>query len=155
MIKYVKGNLFQADTDIIAHQVNCMGVWGAGVAKQMKAQYPLAYEKYVDIVKRTLGIYLLGNCQIVRIAESSIKPNTIANIFGQYNYGRDKRYTDYTAIERGLERFHASAGITNKSIAIPYKIGCGLGGGEWEKVKLLIEEIFSDEVVLKIYRLED
>lgn len=155
MIEYVKGNLFEADTDIIAHQVNCLGVWGAGVARQMKARYPLAYEKYVDFVKGTLGIFLLGNSQKVSIAESSVKPNTIVNIFGQYDYGHNKRYTDYTAIERGLERLHDYAKMTNKTVAIPYKIGCGLGGGQWEKVKSLIEKYFSDDVVIKIYQLED
>lgn len=153
MIEYVKGDLFKADTDIIAHQVNCMGVWGAGVAKQMKVRYPLAYEKYLSMTKM-LGISLLGQAHIVRIADMNVKPNTIVNIYGQYNYGVDKRQTDYTAIKRGLERLHSYAKSTNKTIAIPYKIGCGLGGGEWKEVKSLIEEIFSDEVVLKIYRLE-
>lgn len=30
------GNLLDAKTDVIAHQVNCQGVMGAGIALQIK-----------------------------------------------------------------------------------------------------------------------
>ena len=32
--------------------------------------------------------------------------------------------------------------------AIPYKIGCGLGGGSWKTVKAMITEIFSDLIAV-------
>ena len=32
-IKHITGNVLDSDAPIIAHQVNCMGVMGAGVAK--------------------------------------------------------------------------------------------------------------------------
>ena len=36
MIKERKGNLLQADAPMIAHQVNCQGVMGAGIARQIR-----------------------------------------------------------------------------------------------------------------------
>lgn len=40
MIKHVKADIFTTDCDIIVHQVNCYGVMGAGIAKQVKERYP-------------------------------------------------------------------------------------------------------------------
>lgn len=36
MIKIIQGDLLEAKENIIAHQVNCKGVMGSGVAKQIK-----------------------------------------------------------------------------------------------------------------------
>ncbi len=35
MVKIVKGNILNATEDIICQQVNCMGIMGAGLAKQI------------------------------------------------------------------------------------------------------------------------
>ena len=35
-IIYKTGNILDAQTDVIAHQVNCQGVMGAGLAKQIR-----------------------------------------------------------------------------------------------------------------------
>ena len=46
MIKVVYGDLMQATEDIIVHQVNCKGVMGSGVAKQIKANFPEVFNEY-------------------------------------------------------------------------------------------------------------
>lgn len=48
MIKERKGNLLQADTPMIAHQVNCQGVMGAGIARQIRKDFLTAgqYREY-------------------------------------------------------------------------------------------------------------
>ena len=33
---YVKGNLLESPVQIIAHQVNCLGIMGGGIALQIK-----------------------------------------------------------------------------------------------------------------------
>lgn len=40
----IEGNLFDGKADVIMHQCNCMCVWGAGFALQMKEVFPEAYE---------------------------------------------------------------------------------------------------------------
>jgi O-acetyl-ADP-ribose deacetylase (regulator of RNase III) len=42
----VDGDLLDQKTDVIAHQVNCLGVMGAGVALQIKNKWPEVYEGY-------------------------------------------------------------------------------------------------------------
>jgi hypothetical protein len=40
-----------------------------------------------------------------------------------------------------------------RSTAIPYKIGCGLAGGDWEVVKGIIVEVFKPtELFVEIWR---
>ena len=48
MIYEIKGDLLNADEVFIAHQVNCKGVMGAGVARQIKNKLltPIEFEKY-------------------------------------------------------------------------------------------------------------
>ena len=40
------------------------------------------------------------------------------------------------------------------TIAFPYKIGCGLGGANWEIIEKMIDVVFKDYGVF-IYKLED
>ena len=52
MIKHVKADIFTTDCDIIVHQVNCYGVMGAGIAKQVKERYPDVYDIYKSLCNR-------------------------------------------------------------------------------------------------------
>ena len=61
--------------------------------------------------------------------------------------------TDYKMMKEGLEEVKRYAKTFNLKIAIPYKIGCGIAKGDWEKVYKIIEEVFSDYEVT-LYRLE-
>ena len=40
------GNLLDTELTFIVHQVNCQGVMGAGVARQIKEKFPKAWENY-------------------------------------------------------------------------------------------------------------
>jgi len=147
MIKMVDDNILQATEDIIAHQVNSMGVMGSGIAKQIKEKYPEVFDQYRKFFINN-KFTALGKCQIVKTEDNKY----IANLFGQYNYGRDKQYTDYKALEEALFSLKVSAKDHKKSVAIPFNIGCGLAGGSWEVVYKIIEEVFQDYDVT-LYRL--
>ena len=75
----------------------------------------------------------------------------VANMFGQYEYGRDKTYiyTNYTALRTCLTELAEFASSTKRIIALPYKIGCDRGGGDWSGVVFpMIEKILADCDVL-------
>ncbi|MEL3959498.1 macro domain-containing protein [Caldifermentibacillus hisashii] len=162
MIKIVTGSILNARENIIGHQVNCQGVMGAGLALQIKKKYPNVYESYVKLVNQTKEKYkqgclqtdsLLSACQFVDTHDGK----TIANIFGQYGYGRGKTQTDYEALRKGL--YSIKEVVTNpysllyqKTVALPYGIGCGLAGGKWNIVYNIIDEVFEDYEVT-LYRL--
>ena len=122
---------------------------GAGLAKQIRNKYPEVYESYIKYCKGSGSQPLLGCVQTVICHDNKI----IANLFGQYNYGRNKQqYTDYDALKESLEGILSLARLFDDSIAIPYGIGCGLAGGDWNTVYEMIEDVFKDYEVT-IYKL--
>ena len=140
MIKHIKCDIFESGADVICHQVNCQGVMGSGVAKQVREKYPWVYAEYKEACSSDNACHdLLGWAQCVYINEYQ----KIANIFAQENFGYDgKCYTDYEALKYGLE--DVRDWHINKTIAIPYLMGCHRGGGDWNVVYEMVEEVFAD-----------
>lgn len=52
--------------------------------------------------------------------------------------------TDYLNMEIALTDIKAKARERNRSIAIPYGIGCGIANGDWNEVYKIIEKVFDD-----------
>lgn len=148
MINYKVGNILYCTEDIICQQVNHQGVMRAGLANQIANKYPDIVKGYRRFCK-TYPFEKIKDCGLVNFFEGD---KLIANIFGQEYYGRDERYTDYEALTSGLETVWRVAVYDLLSIAIPYKIGCGLGGGDWNIVEGIIRNCFFDYEVT-IYKL--
>lgn len=159
MIRLVHGDLLNATEDILAHQVNCKGVMGAGVARQIKEKWPDIFTDYVvycSAHKRNARD-LLGNIWVSHTFDQSGMPIEICHLFGQDGYSGGGRNTDYGALEKSLLKLKRYAENRNGSIALPYCIGCGLGGGDWNGVVYpMIERIFGEsDVLVTIYRKEE
>lgn len=137
----VNGNLLDAKENIIMHQVNCQGVMGSGVAKQIKEKYPSVYAAYSSWCKEHNNNphFLLGSMLPVATGEDG---KIVLNLFAQEKYGRDKCYTDYGALRRCLQRVNFA--YHGCSLALPYGMSCGLGGGDWRIVAKIIEEELKD-----------
>lgn len=149
------GDVLETPIEIIAHQVNCLGTMGAGVAKQIKDKYPKVYHWYRAYCYRRNIEPILGTGQIVVQAD-----HTFFNIFGQYGYGTSKRQTDYKAFKSGFKdaiakyRFYTNDCESKLEIAIPYHIGCGLAGGEWKMISKILEQLEKEEnVIFYAYKL--
>ena len=118
----------------------------------IKIYYQKKTVTYADLINWTKEEYkrgyskkesLLGSIQFVNCSDGKI----IANLFGQEGYGRDKQYTDYDALRKSLEGLYESVTWSNnilkgKTIAIPYNLGCGLAGGDWNIVYEMIKQVF-------------
>jgi len=137
MIKHIKCDIFESGADIICHQVNCQGVMGSGIAKQVREKYPWVYAEYKSFCNEIA--FPLGAVQTVYINEIQ----AIANLFAQENYGYDgKCYTDYNSLKICLSCVRDL--YNDKTIAIPYLMGSHRGGGDWNIVYKMIEEVFTD-----------
>ncbi len=144
MIKHIKCDIFESGADIICHQVNCQGVMGSGIAKQVREKFPEVYKEYKEFCdsEKAQGKTPLGRWQAVRI-DPLYMNKYIINIFAQENYGYDGQcYTDYEALRGCLNEIKRTA--PNTTIAIPYLMGCHRGGGDWNIVYKMIEEVFTD-----------
>ena len=135
-IKIIENDLLKVDVDVIAHQVNCKGVMGAGLARQVREQFPAVYEAYRRACNNVAkSSDLLGKIQIKQ---------GIVNLFAQDGYGTDRRYTDYKALATCLNKL--ALYMTEhkmKTLALPYGLGCGLAGGDWKVVHEIIRDIFT------------
>ena len=136
-MKVIKGNILNQKKGIILHQVNCKGVMGAGIAKQIRSLYPQHYIDYINSQQK------LGNIVISHVSPSL----TIIGLFAQDGYGRHKQYTDYNALEQCLIKV---AQLNEQHIFAPYKIGCGLGGGDWEIVQQLFKKHLPQTTFVKL-----
>ena len=76
----------------------------------------------------------------------------IFNLFGQINYGYDgQRYTSYAHLAIALDRcFSEMCEIGETEIAIPYKMGCDRGGGDWEVVESILKDL-SEKYNIDVY----
>lgn len=153
-INWRNGDLLNSDCEYICHQVNCQGVMGSGIAKQIKEKWPDVYEVYKSWhayhFNRGGVKNLLGQIQIVPIGE-----NAVINMFSQEFFGRDSRqYTSYDAFWHCLEEIKTSI-PKYSSIAFPYGIGCGLGGANWKVIEIMISVALGDYYDVYIYRLEE
>ncbi|MGG4362819.1 macro domain-containing protein [Bacillus subtilis] len=147
MIVYKTGDILMATEDIICQQVNCKGVMGAGLAKQIRKKYPKCFEDYSLYVENRGydADVLLGGVHYYRDKSGKV----IANLFGQNGFGREKQQTDYTSLRRAFHNVKNKVTCMDdqdggKSVAIPYGIGCGLAGGNWDVVQEIIDEVFAD-----------
>ena len=151
MIKHIKCDIFESGADIICHQVNCQGVMGSGIAKQVREKFPWVYgqykkmcEEYKDNPKMLLGItYPVKTWDIYHTSFGGI-----VNLFAQENFGYDgKCYTDYSALRECLDELKCRVSdgtLKGAKIAFPYLMGCHRGGGDWNIVYKMIEEVFAD-----------
>lgn len=148
MIKYVKGDLFQAPEDIIAHGCNCRNGFGSGVAAGMAKKYPKAKDSFHE--KYESDGWQLGDVQFVRLIDKDHQ--FVANCATQFSYlPRNVCHVNYQAVGTCMEKVKQFARARGLSIAIP-KIGAGLAGGDWATIEKVLEEVFSDYDVT-IYQL--
>lgn len=136
------GDILNSGADIICHQVNCLGVMGAGLAAQIKRANPQLFKKYHDTCIRSTATSLIATTLFLPVDHVDSR-QVIANCFAQEGYGRGACQTQYDALEACLKRVRSTAAVGNLSVAIPYGMGCGLAGGDWSRVSDIIDRVFA------------
>lgn len=145
MIKYIKGDLFTTEADIIGHGVNCVGGFASGVAAGIAHNHPKARIAYLN--KHKTSKWKLGDVQFVRSQDK-----WIANLTTQQEYlPRGICHVDYKAVELVMKELKYFAVENNMTVAIP-KIGSGLAGGDWNIIESIINEVFDNVEILVYYR---
>jgi hypothetical protein len=135
-MKIVNDNILNVKKGYILHQCNCVTLDCIGLAKSLELYFPdnLPYKNRKKFgTKNDPGtVYISG------------ADPYIVNIFGQYLPGkptitetkkvREKYFED--ALDAFVDFLDGTEEIV--LIAIPYKIGCGLAGGNWNNYLDLI-----------------
>ncbi len=145
MITYLTHDLTKTTRGVVAHGCNCQGVMGSGVAKAIRATWPIAYERYKSVADgyKQAKQSPLGLACIVNVGDDDAPINSlfVSNMFTQEFYGGDgRRYADPAAIETALRATLVFCNGADLPLYMP-KIGCGLGGLSWttEVMPIVIE----------------
>lgn len=139
--KFMLGDLLDVQEGIIVHQVNCRRRMASGIARQIRDKYPKHYEDYMNTDPE------LGNVCISHVGDRLY----VAGTFSQDGYGYTKEitYTDYNALFAALETVNTYSVKTGLQVYLPYKIGCGLGNGDWDTVLYIIKRTIPDAIIVK------
>ena len=144
-MNFVDKDILTVSTGIICHQVNTKGIMGAGLALAVKTKYPGAYYHYKTSRLR------LGRVLLSRVDNRL----WIAHLIAQESFGPGVQ-TDYDAFRSSIRHLHQVQTHLHKvqdkelrdlGVYLPYKIGCGLAGGDWDTVLAIIEEELPDATI--------
>ncbi len=132
------GNLLDVTSGHIVHGCNAQGVMGSGVALAVKKKYIDVYEDYRKRHEKS-GLEL-GAAYPVTIRENEL---VLWNAITQNLFGLGVRQVSYDAIQTCFAHINDMVGQYEAyfpaEIHIP-AIGAGLGGGNWEIIREIIEQ---------------
>lgn len=158
MIIETKGDILErpAPWSVILHQVNCFGI-AAGLAKQIRGAFPGWYAEYRNHCDQTVRKEdLLGTIHSYEANAELI----ICSAFAQFGISKTDVATDYGAWDKILRRLEIQIVAKNLkdrlnwTLHVPYGIGCGLGGGDWKRMRDMFEFYFGhSDAKLFIHRL--
>ena len=146
-MKIIKQDILKIKKGIICHQVNAQSVMGAGLATKIKSKWPDAYNIYM--VAYESGIINLGGTQMAKVGDDLF----VFNLVAQDKYGTKGCFTNYKALRVALKevaKFRKEDLLEPLPVYIPYKMGCGLAGGDWNIVSKIIQQKIPDAIICKI-----
>lgn len=138
--------LEQKDVTHILHQANLYHVFGSGIARQIRERFPKAFE--ADRKTHHGDLAKLGTFSSAKVSRSK----WVINLYSQRGISSTERTTDYSAMTRGLDAVRdylvrTEWPVKPIKLGIPYKLGCGLAGGDWAVVRALIYYSFESTYV--------
>ena len=147
MIHEIDANLLEYPLDGFIHSCNCFHTFGGGIALRIKNKYPELYK--ADIQHGRKGDHTrLGQFSTVKCHDDKQG----YNMYGQHNFGMEKRHTNYEAVYTGLQGIAQHALQTNViRLGLPKNIGCVLGGGDFRIVRVIIEVVFDSDSGIELY----
>jgi O-acetyl-ADP-ribose deacetylase (regulator of RNase III) len=165
MYQEIKGDLIelakQGNFDVIAHGCNCMSHMGAGIAPQMAKAFganQFEMEKWGPTIEKLGNIdhdtVVLGENAIWSLSKCKNNRNepelAVVNAYTQYHYGHKfGPPLDYEALTLCLRKMNLV--FKGKRIGLP-QIGAGLAGGDWGRIKEIIQRELKDcDVTVVIY----
>lgn len=143
----------------IAHVINAMCVKPHGLSQTLADAFPFAnhYGSRQAVGKRNLARDppVLGSIDMCTQDDQIVIGLVAQRDYGKPNRGRDGRSTLTDTREDRLEWFeqalrravHAIECAKLPELALPMRVGCGLGGGYWHAYKRVIDAVHDDSCV--------
>ena len=112
-------------------------------------------EKGVIFYENDYTDYYKFSKEVYRKSLADLHILTVINAYTQYHYGKNHKDgvdkpLDYEALTLCMQKINHT--FPGKHIGLPL-IGCGLAGGDWERVKAIIQkELFAMDVTIVHYK---
>lgn len=138
MLIYKKGDILKSTEDIICHQCNTQGIFGGGLAYQIKQVYPLCEKRtieWLNVKEDFMGNYYLY--------VNKLEKRLIANCFTQ----NEDYTTNYEMLEKCFSKILNNCKNMKQTVCVPYKYGCGIANGDWNIVENIFKELSEKEQV--------
>jgi O-acetyl-ADP-ribose deacetylase (regulator of RNase III) len=150
-MKTIEGDLIrlalEGHFDVIVHGCNCFCSMGGGIARNIKAVFPAAFE--ADCRTTPGDRDKLGTCTVADCPTESGHV-TVVNAYTQHDYAGPGVLVDYQALTQCLQ--WVAKTYPDQRIGLP-KIGAGLAGGDWPQIKPIIETtLVQTEYTLVLFR---
>lgn len=126
----VIGAIEEEEDVVFLHGCNAQGAMGAGVAKQVRGNWPRAYQNYQKICDQFAPSELSG-----KVIWTTTPDVEIIHAITQRGYGGESP-AKLEWIESCLEEVPFLVDHTYLTV----RVGCGLGGLDWEEVRLKFED---------------
>jgi O-acetyl-ADP-ribose deacetylase (regulator of RNase III) len=149
MVKFIKGDLIElglaGEFDLIMHGANVFHTMGAGIAKQIREKIPEAYTAdketpygneskvgtYSKAIKKTTKKVLNMDSRF------EYKYLLVINAYTQFKFSKNGDVFSYEGFEKILKDIDKE--YPYYKIGLPL-IGCGLAGGNKERILKIIED---------------
>ncbi len=142
-ITYTDSSIFEIDAEAIVNPINCVGVSGAGLARQFARRYPQNDRLYRQACRE--GRVTPGRGIITQTGLDS--PRHIVNFPTKRHWREQSLLSDISLGLRNLHRELIRRGI--RSVALP-ALGVGLGGLDWRDVREIIEGEFGEQSAIEV-----
>jgi O-acetyl-ADP-ribose deacetylase (regulator of RNase III)/nucleoside 2-deoxyribosyltransferase len=131
--------------DVIAHGCNCFCTMGRGLAPKMAKEFGCDKFKHEQAGWKG-DINKLGTIEFEFIRNLNL---TVVNCYTQYHWSATEAPFDYDAFAMCMRKMDKI--FKGTRIGLP-KIGTGLAGGNWDKIKKIIqEELTSCQVTIVVF----
>jgi len=151
-IEYIKGDICKTKALWIVHQCNCTSITSKGLSASIFSVFPYANTYKSGSIKTPGTISIHGY-------DSPSESKGIINLYAQYwpskpmEKGLDTIENREKWFIKGLntlQTYNKYDHIYYGSFAFPKNIGCGYGGGDWNKYLKHIEN-FTASITGKVY----
>lgn len=130
----------KGEFDAISHGVNCFSNMGAGIAVAMKREFGCDKFRLENPLTRG-DINKLGQIDYENRGIGPDKILTVINSYTQYVPSVQLKPLDYEALTLCMRKINHT--FKGKRIGLP-RIGAGLAGGDWMRIKEIIKTELVD-----------
>lgn len=135
-VRFTTGDIFASQCKTLVDPVNCVGVSGAGLAREFKRRFPESVASYEHAIRANHSDLWPGHPANYGLIENGKR----IVFFPTKEHWRNRSKLEW--IVDGIKELSGQVCDTPEyylSIAIP-ALGCGLGGLRWDDVRPVIEQ---------------